>query len=178
MNVTLGVPRVQEIINAAKMISTPIITAELQQDKNKVAARIVKAVIEKTSLGEVSKYIKEVYSKNSCYVSIELDLEAIAQLKLNIDAAAVRDAILKPGSRNIVMRALSSENVQLSKKNKAKLRVYVPNVKGTGKNRTTTYFSMQILKTALPVRGINTRGRRTLINFCVFRRSLYRGSKL
>ena len=29
MNVTLGVPRIKEIINAAKIISTPIITAEL-----------------------------------------------------------------------------------------------------------------------------------------------------
>jgi DNA-directed RNA polymerase III subunit RPC1 len=154
MNVTLGVPRVQEIINAAKVISTPIITAKLQQDKNKVAARIVKAVIEKTSLGEVSKYIKEVYAPDRCYVSIELDLEAIEQLKLNIDAATVRDAILKPGSRNIVMRALSSENVQLSKRNKAKLRVHVPNVRGSGKNRTTAYFSMQMLKTALPVNGL------------------------
>jgi DNA-directed RNA polymerase III subunit RPC1 len=60
MNVTLGVPRLKEIINAAKLISTPIITAKLECDNNKVAARIVKAGIEKTTLGEVSKYMKEV----------------------------------------------------------------------------------------------------------------------
>jgi DNA-directed RNA polymerase III subunit RPC1 len=29
MNVTLGVPRINEIINATKLISTPIITAKL-----------------------------------------------------------------------------------------------------------------------------------------------------
>lgn len=150
MNVTLGVPRVQEIINAAKLISTPIITAKLQQDKNKVAARVVKAVIEKTSLGEVSKYIKEVYSPERCYVSIELDLDAIEQLKLNIDAGTVRDAILKPGNRNAVLRALSTESVHLSKKNKAKLRVHVPETGGK-KGRSSAYFSMQMLKTALPV---------------------------
>jgi DNA-directed RNA polymerase III subunit RPC1 len=74
MNVTLGVPRLKEIINAAKQISTPIITAKLEQDDNKVAARIVKAGIEKTTLGEVSKYIKEVYAPGSCYISIELDM--------------------------------------------------------------------------------------------------------
>jgi DNA-directed RNA polymerase III subunit RPC1 len=74
MNVTLGVPRLKEIINASKMISTPIITAKLEQDDNKIAARVVKAGIEKTTLGEVSKYIKEVFASRACYISIELDM--------------------------------------------------------------------------------------------------------
>ncbi len=52
MNVTLGVPRLKEIINANKRISTPIITAKLVQDDNKTSARIVKATIEKTTLGQ------------------------------------------------------------------------------------------------------------------------------
>jgi DNA-directed RNA polymerase III subunit RPC1 len=54
MNVTLGVPRIKEIINAAKTISTPIITAELVVSTDERAARIVKARIEKTYLGDVS----------------------------------------------------------------------------------------------------------------------------
>ena len=66
MNVTLGVPRLKEIINASKNISTPIITAKLVQDDNKVGARIVKAGIEKTMLSEISTYIKEVYSSGQC----------------------------------------------------------------------------------------------------------------
>jgi DNA-directed RNA polymerase III subunit RPC1 len=74
MNVTLGVPRLKEIINASKIISTPIITAKLEQDSSKIAARIVKATIEKTTLGEVAKYIKEVFSANGCYISISLDM--------------------------------------------------------------------------------------------------------
>jgi DNA-directed RNA polymerase III subunit RPC1 len=74
MNVTLGVPRLKEIINASKNISTPIITAKLEQDDNKIAARVVKAGIEKTTLGEVSKYIKEVYASAGCYISMELDM--------------------------------------------------------------------------------------------------------
>ncbi|KAI2508354.1 DNA dependent RNA polymerase [Fragilaria crotonensis] len=56
MNVTLGVPRLKEIINASKVISTPIITVRLNQDDNKVGARIVKAGIEKTTLGEISSH--------------------------------------------------------------------------------------------------------------------------
>lgn len=54
MNVTLGVPRIKEIINAAKIINTPIIEAKLVSDKSETAARIVKGRIEKTYLGDVS----------------------------------------------------------------------------------------------------------------------------
>lgn len=43
MNVTLGVPRLKEIINAAKLISTPIITGTLVQNDNKLAARLCKS---------------------------------------------------------------------------------------------------------------------------------------
>jgi len=53
MNVTLGVPRIKEIINAAKTISTPIITAKLVENKSEQAARIVKGRVEKTFLGDV-----------------------------------------------------------------------------------------------------------------------------
>lgn len=74
MNVTLGVPRLKEIINASKMISTPIITVKLEREDSEIAARVVKAGIEKTTLGEVSKCIKEVYAARSSYISIELDL--------------------------------------------------------------------------------------------------------
>jgi DNA-directed RNA polymerase III subunit RPC1 len=150
-----------QIINAAKAISTPIITAELETDDNKVAARIVKAGIEKTSLGEVAKYMKEVYSGSKCYIKIELNLEAIEQLKLNVDAVSVRHAILHgiPGlTRNSTLRALREDQVQLKKGSNSKLRVHVPDVK-TGKEETPSYFAMQMLKNALPnviVQGIYT----------------------
>ena len=159
MNVTLGVPRLKEIINGAKIISTPIITAKLEQDNNKVAARVVKAGIEKTTLGEVSKYMKEVYAPGSCYVSIELDLVAIEQLKLNIDASSVRTAILK-GTRGVtklpVLRCLKEKDVLVKKGSTSKFRVKVPDVK-IGNSTTLTYFAMQMLKSALPnviVQGI------------------------
>lgn len=50
----------QEIINASKAISTPIITAFLVNDQDERAARIVKGRIEKTTLGEVSRARPEV----------------------------------------------------------------------------------------------------------------------
>eukprot|EP00532_Pseudo-nitzschia_australis_P011994 CAMPEP_0168218712 /NCGR_PEP_ID=MMETSP0140_2-20121125/8073_1 /TAXON_ID=44445 /ORGANISM="Pseudo-nitzschia australis, Strain 10249 10 AB" /LENGTH=985 /DNA_ID=CAMNT_0008146845 /DNA_START=176 /DNA_END=3130 /DNA_ORIENTATION=+ len=155
MNVTLGVPRLKEIINASKLISTPIITVKLEQDDNKIAARIVKAGIEKTTLGQVSKYIKEVIASNACYISIELDMEAIDQLKLNVDSESVRNSILR-GSRGItrpaILRMLDEVDVKVKRGCNHKLRIYVPS-----KNKGSTYFCMQELKTVLPtviVQGI------------------------
>lgn len=157
MNVTLGVPRLKEIINASKVISTPIITAHLVQENNKVGARIVKAGIEKTMLGEISTYIKEVYSSNDCYISIQLDMDAIHQLRLNIDSVSVRRCILKGvmgQTRPPVLRNLSDRHILIKKGSKSKLRVYVPD-----KGDSPTYFTMQALKVALPkviVQGIST----------------------
>lgn len=54
MNITLGVPRIKEIINAAKNISTPIITANLDvDDKQEVS---------------VSAAVVVVYYKCRCFV--------------------------------------------------------------------------------------------------------------
>lgn len=53
MNVTLGVPRIKEIINAAKLISTPIISCKLVNADSEPSARIVKGRLEKTHLSDV-----------------------------------------------------------------------------------------------------------------------------
>jgi len=155
MNVTLGVPRLKEIINASKLISTPIITVKLEQDDNKIAARVVKAGIEKTTLGQVSKYIKEVFASQACYISIELDMVAIEQLKLNVDSESVRTSILR-GSRGVtrpaVLRLLDDVDVKVKQGCNNKLRIYIPS-----RNKGSTYFCMQELKTVLPdviVQGI------------------------
>lgn len=54
MNVTLGVPRIKEIINGAKNISTPIMKVALAVDRDVVAARLVKGRLERTTLGQVA----------------------------------------------------------------------------------------------------------------------------
>lgn len=165
MNVTLGVPRLKEIINASKTISTPIITAALVQNDHKVGARVVKAVIEKTTLGEIAKYIKEVYSPGKCYVSVQLDMKAIDQLKLDIDAWTVRMSILRGArgqttkKRPEVLSNLIDSNVVVKKGSKSKLRIYAPEGKKGKKVTSTIYFTMQALKVALPnviVQGIPT----------------------
>lgn len=69
MNVTLGVPRIKEIINAAKVINTPIITAALVSE-NELSARIVKGRIEKTYLGDVSTPNSQIPFEDRLTISI------------------------------------------------------------------------------------------------------------
>jgi len=59
LDVTLGVPRIKEIINASKKTSTPIITAPLDCNDNLKTARMVKGRVEKTLLGQVIVLLKE-----------------------------------------------------------------------------------------------------------------------
>lgn len=90
MNITQGVPRIKEIINASKFISTPIITAHLENDTDPEYARWVKGRIEKTTLGEVSEFIEEVYLPDDSFLLIKLDVERIRLLKLEVDAESIR----------------------------------------------------------------------------------------
>lgn len=59
MSITQGVPRIKEIINASKLISTPIIRCELEENirTDEQETRAVKARIEKTYLEDVSDLI-------------------------------------------------------------------------------------------------------------------------
>ena len=53
MSITQGVPRIKEIINASKLISTPVISCELLSKEDIIAARVVKGRIEQTFLKDV-----------------------------------------------------------------------------------------------------------------------------
>ena len=94
MNITLGVPRIKEIINATKNISTPIITAKLVSDKDVKAARLVKGRIEKTMLGEICESISIVLRPLGAYLEFVLDEKAIASLQLDVTAESAKEAIL------------------------------------------------------------------------------------
>lgn len=95
MNVTLGVPRIKEIMNASRAISTPIIEAALENSASEVAARVVKARMEKTTLGDVAEYIKEVYNGTGAHIAVKLDRRTIQALHLeSVTVQSVRDAIL------------------------------------------------------------------------------------
>ena len=80
MNITLGVPRIREIINASKVIATPIVTAVLENTSSEAAARIVKARIEKTYLRDVAEIVAPVYVGEQPYVSVHINQRVLASL--------------------------------------------------------------------------------------------------
>jgi len=157
MNVTLGVPRLKEIINASKLISTPIIEARLIQNHSVVSARIVKGQIEKTTLGGVVRYIKEVHCSQGSYISIRLDTNVIKNLHLNVNAQTVRTAILNSvlsaDIRSPVLRLLKERHVYTVGSNNDRLRIVPPDLKDTNKGlkaEKKTTFTMQALRTVIP----------------------------
>ncbi|KAL3274960.1 hypothetical protein HHI36_019736 [Cryptolaemus montrouzieri] len=93
MNITQGVPRIKEIINASKTISTPIIQACLTNSRDPWFAREVKGRIERTTLGEISTFIDDVYTRYDAFLLIKLDYDRINLLKLEINAETVRYSI-------------------------------------------------------------------------------------
>lgn len=85
MNVTLGVPRIKEIINAAKTISTPIITAKLVRNDSEQAARIVKGRVEKTFLGDVSASFAQAWKRE------RLTRDIVRRLLRSLPVCTVKD---------------------------------------------------------------------------------------
>ena len=164
MNVTLGVPRLKEIINASSAISTPIIEARLHQSDSATTARIVKAQIEKTSLGEICRYIKEVHRKDGSYLSITLDFENIEKLHLSVTAYTVKYALLHSLStttRPAILRALKDKHILIHERGH-KLKIFPPELKDSSRGipaHQKMYFVIQALKAVIPsvmVQGVPT----------------------
>ena len=53
MSITQGVPRIKEIINSSRNISTPVISCDLHKKDSIAAARVVKSRIEQTFIRDV-----------------------------------------------------------------------------------------------------------------------------
>ncbi|OZJ06503.1 hypothetical protein BZG36_00634 [Bifiguratus adelaidae] len=137
MNITLGVPRIKEIINAAKAINTPIITCELVAKDNVRAARIVKGRVEKTTVGDVAEYIEEVYEGTECYLELKIDVEALSKLQLETNVSEIANAIAYAPKLKI-----GAENVRTQLPDK--VRVLVP-----AKSANELYYVLRNLKRSL-----------------------------
>ncbi|KAH3759278.1 RNA polymerase III largest subunit [Pelomyxa schiedti] len=150
MNVSGGVPRIKEIINASKAIPTPIITCQLVKDNSDISARIVKGRIELTRLGEITQYIKEVITAEQCYLSIKLDMQTITSLQLGLTASSVRRALISHCKEEKVK--LREDNVTLL--GEEKLRVFptdaITTKWKTKSRRDALLFVLQELKLKIP----------------------------
>lgn len=147
MNITLGVPRIKEIINNTKNISTPVIFSKLLQENDLIAAKIVKSRIEKTKLSEILEYIKEVVSPKGCYLKLKLDMKAIEAIKLEIHVNQIKEAIVRTKKLK-----LKEKNIFIESNTKLRIEPY-------DTSRENMYFTLQVIKRKLAdviVSGIET----------------------
>lgn len=157
MNVTLGVPRIKEIINAAKVISTPIINSVLVNDDDEVAARVVKGRIEKTLLRDVAFYIEDIYKNDLAYLSIKIDLRTIDKLQLELTLDNIRQAIanapkLKIANNEVSIYGKDRINVLVTHR-ELKLESLAKTAQSdyrASELNAALFFRMQALKRALP----------------------------
>jgi DNA-directed RNA polymerase III subunit RPC1 len=78
-------------MNAAKTMSTPLITAKLEgkYQTEEGEARRIKGRIEKTTLGEVCRYLEEVVLPDEFFIIVRVDISRIKLLKLELTAAII-----------------------------------------------------------------------------------------
>lgn len=93
MNITQGVPRIKELINANSNVSTPVIRVDLMNSYDPELARRTKMRLELTTLSQICRCMKEVFEEDGCFVQIELDLKRIKLLRLEINVDQVCNII-------------------------------------------------------------------------------------
>ncbi|KAK3049720.1 hypothetical protein LTS18_012701, partial [Coniosporium uncinatum] len=133
MSITQGVPRIKEIINASKVISTPVITCPLHNKESPYAARMVKSRIEKTYLRDIVAYIEDVWWSEGCYLQMRIDAPTIAKLGLDLDMQDITRALVTARGLKIEDRHLRMYGNQI--------RIEVPDLALEGasaKRRSTT----------------------------------------
>ena len=168
MNVTLGVPRIKEIINAARNIATPLMTVELEggakgvaalaggrpglgmktvQLEDEVRARLVKGRLERTTLGQVAKKIRLLVTGGFAYIEVRLDPEIISTLQLHLNSADVRYKLLETSKLKLKPERVMTHS-------RWTIRIHPPDPakekEKENEKKKSVDVSMQQLLTALP----------------------------
>ncbi|KAJ3099768.1 hypothetical protein HK100_004836 [Physocladia obscura] len=138
MNVTLGVPRIKEIINASKNINTPIIKAHLVERTrdDKRSARVVQSRIERTTLEDITEYIEEIISPSDCSLKIKISAKTLEISLESIAISIIRNSKLK----------LSESDIHIERPD-----AVIVKINSTGKGDVSQTFQlMQSIKRVLP----------------------------
>ena len=179
MNVTLGVPRINELMNASKNTSTPIITAQLVDHIpastlssssssssslkktppafDKRSARVIKGRIEKTTLGEVSRHISENLSGGDYTVSVTLNAQTIEDLCLELTIDDVMRAI--EGDKRLALRQKKCHQLIKCGSDTITIKLGMPISKDKKDKDKDLFFEAQRIKQILrdiPVAGFGS----------------------
>ncbi|KAI9845198.1 MAG: hypothetical protein M1838_001838 [Thelocarpon superellum] len=148
MSITQGVPRIKEIINASKVISTPVITCDLVNKGDIRSARIVKSKIQKTYLGDIIYYLEDTWSAEVSYINLKIDFATVEKLQLDLGIEDIKKAILSYKKLKILPGDIKSF--------RSHMRIYVHDSSAidvpskAGKEDDDTFFRVTNLKRLLP----------------------------
>ena len=95
MSITQGVPRIKEIINASKSISTPVITCPLLNNEQIEAARVVKGRIEKSYVSDILSYVEDEWRSGAGHIALQVDKAVLSTMQLGISVVDIADAICR-----------------------------------------------------------------------------------
>ncbi|KAI1327235.1 DNA-directed RNA polymerase III subunit RPC1 [Xylariaceae sp. FL0255] len=95
MSITQGVPRIKEIINASKTISTPVITCPLQNPYSLQVAKIVRARIEKTYIEDVLRFLDDEWQPHRAFITLHINTEVLDNMHLGLSLHDIVNAIVK-----------------------------------------------------------------------------------
>lgn len=105
MNITQGVPRIRELMDATKNISTPFITAKLTNKHSEIFARRAKGHIERLYLGDVMEYMQEVYMRDGTVkLEIKIDWDLIDDLRVDVTFDTIVESILADKSQGLKLK--------------------------------------------------------------------------
>lgn len=94
-NITMGVPRIKEIINASNKINTPIISVYIDKPTSESFARVVKGRLEKTLLKDIAKQVTTTLSTKEITIKFSIDMATVNKLTLDLTANDIAEAIAR-----------------------------------------------------------------------------------
>ncbi|KAI4290981.1 DNA-directed RNA polymerase III subunit RPC1 [Pancytospora philotis] len=92
MNITLGVPRLKEIINAAVNINTPLVNGKLSATSLE-SARVVKGRLERVLFKDIVKRITHTISADGSVLLFEVDTALMGRMRLEASLADIAASI-------------------------------------------------------------------------------------
>eukprot|EP00747_Dinoflagellata_sp_TGD_P160793 gnl/TRDRNA2_/TRDRNA2_178021_c0_seq11.p2 gnl/TRDRNA2_/TRDRNA2_178021_c0~~gnl/TRDRNA2_/TRDRNA2_178021_c0_seq11.p2 ORF type:complete len:333 (+),score=-5.42 gnl/TRDRNA2_/TRDRNA2_178021_c0_seq11:3385-4383(+) len=94
MNVTLGIPRIKEVVTTASNISTPIMkTTVSQKNCKKMVEKLIKT-FENITVGQISKEIQEICTKIEVNFVLRIDTQILKALKLKLTIQDMENVFL------------------------------------------------------------------------------------
>uniref|UniRef100_A0A5K3F4S4 DNA-directed RNA polymerase n=1 Tax=Mesocestoides corti TaxID=53468 RepID=A0A5K3F4S4_MESCO len=132
MNITQGVPRMREIVNAVAKIKTPLVAVTLTDPSSAELARRVKLSIEPTRLADISLRLRQCLSPDEVFVSVELDTKRMARREITPAqvANAVRNANLGTKRLKLSRVTFSETHVNVFPTDLNRLEILIQTLEG------------------------------------------------